>query len=268
MDINKETLQRLIEISIGTGNIIMPFYDGSKDIGLQTKDDSSPVTLADQHAEIFILEQLEKYFPDISIIAEEKAASGDIPDLDNGNGTYFFLVDPLDGTKEFINKRKEFTVNIAIIKGNEPVMGVIYAPALGDIYAGIKGENAFHLSEASSDLRDAKTMKMPRSNSPMIAVASRSYMNDDTKEFIDNNDIKETVSAGSSLKFCMLAAGKADIYPRFGRTMEWDIAAGDAILRAAGGVIVTIDGAPMTYGKRNQANDTDFANPYFIAKKA
>lgn len=269
MHINKDTLQKLIDIAIGAGEIIMPFYNGNKDIGTQSKDDSSPVTLADQDAEDFILEQLAGLFPDIPVVAEEKCANGDIPNLNDQETELFFLVDPLDGTKEFIQKRGEFTVNIALIKDKHPVAGVIYTPALGDIYAGLEEHGAYFIGKDTTEktLQNAQNLIITPKEKAEKAVASRSHMSAETTEFMQQNGIDDFISAGSSLKFCMVASGKADIYPRFGRTMEWDIAAGDAILRAAGGMTVTTDGKPMLYGKQNQSHDSDFANPFFIAKQ-
>lgn len=269
MQVDKDLLQRLINITIGAGDVIMPFYRGDKNVGVQKKDDSSPVTLADQQAENYILQELHVLFPDIPVIAEEKCSNGDVPDLDDEKENLFFLVDPLDGTKEFIQKRGEFTVNIALIKNGLPIAGVIYAPALGDIYAGAESYGAYFIGKdvVEKTLKNAKRLVIMPKEKAEKAVVSRSHMSKETTDFIQGNGIYEFISAGSSLKFCMVASGKADIYPRFGRTMEWDIAAGDAILRAAGGVTVTIDNEPMLYGKRNQSYDTDFANPCFIAKQ-
>lgn len=272
MKIDHGTLEIIIEIAVCAGDVIMPFYRDEIDIQENVKDDSSPVTLADQKAEIFIINELSKRFPDIPIVAEEMIANGDVPNINNQD--VFFLVDPLDGTKEFINKRDEFTVNIALIQSNEPVMGVVYVPVLDEIYAGLKDNGAYHFKNARNKLGEIYLEGISPirlcANKKEIkkAVASRSHMNDETKEFMKENGITEFISAGSSLKFCMVAIGDADVYPRFGRTMEWDTAAGDAVLRAAGGITVTTSGRPMVYKKQNQSHDADFANPFFIAKCA
>ncbi len=268
MRADKDLLQKLINITIGAGDVIMPFYRGDANMEIQKKDDSSPVTLADQQAEDHILKELNAIFPGTPVVAEEKCSNGDVPDLEAETGNLFFLVDPLDGTKEFIQKRGEFTVNIALIKDNVPIAGVIYAPAIGDIYAGAENYGAYLITKdvVEKTIKNAERLVIVPKGKAEKAVASRSHMSKETTDFIQDRGINEFISAGSSLKFCMVASGKADIYPRFGRTMEWDIAAGDAILRAAGGVTVTIDNKPMIYGKINQLHDSDFANPFFIAK--
>jgi len=267
----EEQLEILVEIAVGAGAVILPFYSGHKDMGAMIKDDCSPVTLADQQAEEFILEALAVAFPGIPVVAEEKCAAGDVPDLDAEGDGAFFLVDPLDGTKEFINGRDEFTVNIGLIRDGVPVMGVIYAPALRDVYVGgiESGAYCMHSLEDPDDflLSAAERIEMRPAGNFLTAVASRSHMNEETRTYMEERGISDFISAGSSLKFCLVAAGRADVYPRFGRTMEWDTAAGDAILRAAGGMTVRTDGSPFVYGKRNQAEDSDFANPFFIAGK-
>ncbi|MGH1403282.1 MAG: 3'(2'),5'-bisphosphate nucleotidase CysQ [Alphaproteobacteria bacterium] len=263
MNVCLDSLEEIVKVAVNAGDIIMPYYRGEKDIGVDVKTDESPVTLADQEAEQYIIQELEGLFPNIQIVAEEKAAAGDIPVLSNDE--MFFLVDPLDGTKEFIHNRDEFTVNIALIQYGKPIMGVVYAPALDDIYAGIDGEGAYFMSSRSVALGDAQMLNI-EPKTPVVAVASRSHMSDETQQFLDENGISDFISAGSSLKFCMVASGKADIYPRFGRTMEWDTAAGDAVVRAAGGRTVTVDNVPLRYGKQGRENDSDFANPFFIVK--
>ena len=246
-------------VALAAGKVIMMVYNG--EIAVTLKDDLSPVTEADQRAEALILVELRKHFPDIPIVAEEEAAAGRIPDV---AGLTFILVDPLDGTKEFINQRPDFTVNIALIENGLPVVGVVYAPARQVAYVGSReGAEKLIIGEDGTVTSRQKISVRARAEK-LTAVASRSHMSPETSAFIDSHSITDCTSIGSSLKFCMLAEGDADVYPRFGRTMEWDTAAGDAILRAAGGATVMTDGVALQYGKRNQADDLDFANPHFI----
>lgn len=239
------------------------------------KPDSSPVTEADERAEAIILAALAQHFADIPVIAEEAVAAGRIPDTGGGR---FFLVDPLDGTKEFIAGRNDFTVNIALIEDGVPTIGFVYAPALDIAYAGDRdrawkiglrktepGKVEFGSRYEISARTAIRCRAMLR---PPIAVASRSHLTPETESYLQRCGAAETRSIGSSLKFGLLAEGIADIYPRFSRTMEWDTAAGDAVLRAAGGRTITLDGAPLAYGKRGRADEADFANPDFIAEGA
>jgi len=253
----------LSDIAARAGEILMRHY-AAETIASRKKDDFSPVTAADEEAESFILAELLKLTPDVAVIAEEQVASGHIQKI----GTRFFLVDPLDGTKEFINRNGEFTVNIAEIVDGKPVRGVVYAPAKGRLWLGetpggawevpmqpgvkfaCNASHAIHVRTAPAD--------------GMIAVASRSHRDSKTEEYLEHYKIKDFISAGSSLKFCLVATGEADIYPRHGRTMEWDTAAGHAVLMAAGGSVTRIDGSPFIYGKSGE----DFANPFFVAKGA
>ncbi len=249
-------VETLIEISLNAGAEIMRIYKG--DIDVRTKDDASPVTDADEAAEEIIIAGLRAASPDIPIVAEESVNAGEIPDISGGR---FWLVDPLDGTKEFINRNGEFTVNIALIDQAIPVMGVVYAPALGKLYAG--GPEGAYLRQDEGNgkwsVDRAITVRAPPEKG-LTVVASRSHRNDETDAFIDRNNVAEIRTAGSSIKLCLIAEGQADLYPRLGRTMEWDIAAGHAVLKAAGGSVETIDGKPFTYGK------PAFENPHFIAR--
>jgi 3'(2'), 5'-bisphosphate nucleotidase len=192
-------------------------------------------------------------------------AAGAVPDIGGGA---FILVDPLDGTREFINRNGDFTVNIALVRDGAPSIGAVYAPARNTLYAGRPGEAT--VAELSPDgvVLSRRPMAARAAANPRRIVASRSHRTPETDSFIDRYPGAETVSVGSSLKFCLLANGEADLYPRFGRTMEWDTAAGDAVLRAAGGTTTLVDGDPFVYGKREQADDVDFANPWFIARGA
>ncbi|TZG27396.1 3'(2'),5'-bisphosphate nucleotidase CysQ [Sphingomonas montanisoli] len=257
-------LDQIVRIAIDAGKEIMAVYDAGP-CAAETKGDGSPVTEADARAEAVILAALAKISPDVPVVAEEEAAAGRIPEC----GGSFFLVDPLDGTKEFINRNGEFTVNIALISGDAPVAGVVYAPALGTIWAGAEGAGARMASVAGSVVGAWSDIAVrPANGRPIDVVASKSHMTDETKEFLERYKVGQLISVGSSLKFCQVAQGLADLYPRLGRTMEWDTAAGDAVLRAAGGMVKAIDGTPMRYGKRQQADDVDFANGWFVASGA
>ena len=257
-------LAGLMKTAHAAGTMIMQIYDASFDVS--SKADSSPVTEADTAAEKIIITHLKALAPGANIIAEEAVANGSIPEAT----AEFYLVDPLDGTREFINRNGEFTVNIALVRDGAPIAGVVYAPALNRIYAGESGTGAWVADIAAdqpwpADLHTAQltTPQLPASGAK--AVASRSHRDEKTETWLAQHNIAETVAAGSSLKFCLLAEGKAHLYPRFGRTMEWDTAAGHAVLAAAGGsVCVAETGAPLTYGKQERG----FDNPAFIASVA
>ena len=251
----------LIDCTLRAGEIIMRHY-ASESVAQRSKDDHSPVTAADEDAERFILGELARIAPGVPVIAEEEAAAGRMQTI----GSRFFLVDPLDGTKEFINRNGEFTVNIAEIIDGKPVRGVVLAPAKNRVFVGEASTGAF---EASVDMHMKAGPLKPIHvrNAPadgMTAVASRSHRDSKTDEYLAHYRIKDFISAGSSLKFCLVAAGEADIYPRHGRTMEWDTAAGHAVLIAAGGTMTTLDEKPFVYGKTADK----FANPFFVAKGA
>ena len=254
----------LIDLCLAAGTRILAIYGA--DFAITYKPDDSPVTAADTEAEAIILAGLEARYPDIAVVAEESVAAGKVPPPSDR----FFLVDPLDGSKEFISRNGEFTVNIALIENGVPVAGVVYAPALGRIWWGGDGLGCHSASVNGGDstaphLTDRAPIAVRQAGTGLCAVGSRSHGSGEGDPRLSHFDITDFRNAGSSLKFCLIAAGEADIYPRFGRTMEWDTAAGDAILRAAGGSVTCLDGAPLAYGKRDQANDSDFANPNFIA---
>ena len=245
-------LPHLINIAVSAGVKITEIY--GSDFGSAVKSDASPITAADTAAEAIILAGLKLHFPNIPIIAEEQQAAGQqIAVADR-----FVLVDPLDGTKEFISRNGEFTVNIGLIKNGRPICGVVYAPALNEIYVGEMGIGAFRAQTPSLQFTAIATRPCPALG-PTI-LASRSHRDAETEAFIASQKPTSITNAGSSLKFCRVAEGKADLYPRFGRTMEWDTAAGHAILTAAGGKLTNPDGSPFTYGKPG------FANGPFIAK--
>ena len=248
------------KVALAAGKAILEVYHAGPSVTL--KNDASPVTEADERAEAIILEGLAKAFPDIPVVAEESVAAGRVPDV---NGKAFFLVDPLDGTKEFINKRDDFTVNIALVKDGTPVAGIVYAPAKGAAWKGGDGKVEKILVDGDFNVTARTGIGCRAPSGELTAVASRSHNSPETEAFLREKGITSTKSVGSSLKFCLVAEGEADVYPRFGRTMEWDTAAGDAVLRAAGGMTVDLDGNPFRYGKTKQAHDSDFANGHFIA---
>lgn len=254
-------IQSLFErLAIDAGRQIMDVF--RRDFSVLEKDDCSPVTEADHAAEKIILAGLRGAFPDVPCVAEEECAAGHaVPEL----GSAFFIVDPLDGTKEFVKRHQDFTVNIALVRDGSPVVGVVLAPCSGRLFAGRPGRaEAMNISE-DGEVTERHRIAVRPAGTPLTIVASRSHFSPETEAFIRSVGTAELVSVGSSLKFCLLASGEADLYPRFTRTMEWDTAAGDAVLRAAGGVTRTLDGEALQYGKRNQAHDADFANPSFIA---
>lgn len=229
---------------------------------VELKADESPVTIADQEAERIILAHLERGFPEIPVIAEESVAAGKVPDI---AGKSFFLVDPLDGTREFLDKRQEFTVNIAYVENGAPVAGIVYAPALGIAFSGERGSAEKLVIDENFAITERMPIKVRKRPAESMALASFRHDSPETGLFLARHAISKCTNIGSSLKFCLLAEGKADVYPRFTRTMEWDTAAGDAVLRAAGGSTVTMDGQPLIYGKTGASADFDFANPHFVS---
>jgi 3'(2'), 5'-bisphosphate nucleotidase len=248
-------------LALDAGREIMRIFEAG--CSVEAKADTSPVTDADRASECIILEGLRDAFPDIVCVAEEEASAGVRP---GELGETFFLVDPLDGTKEFVARRSDFTVNIALIRNGAPEVGVVFAPCSGRFFSGRPGlaETLWVGDDYTIVARQRVSVREP--SMTQTVVASRSHNTPQTDEYIISLGAAEIVSVGSSLKFCLLAAGEADVYPRFSRTMEWDTAAGDAVLRAAGGMTRTVDGEPLSYGKRNIADDVDFANPFFIAR--
>ncbi|MFO1090463.1 MAG: 3'(2'),5'-bisphosphate nucleotidase CysQ [Hyphomicrobiales bacterium] len=251
------TAETLVTIALEAGEAILTVYAGA--IEVTRKADESPVTAADHAAEAVIVARLHAAFPGVPVVAEEGMAAGDEPK----DARRFFLVDPLDGTKEFISRNGEFTVNIALIDGGEPVAGVVYAPAIGRLFWGEKGKGAGEARVKDGKVEAATWRALSVCERPARprVVASRSHLDDHTRNWLDRLGDCEIVSAGSSLKFCLVAAGEADLYPRFGRTMEWDTAAGHAVLAAAGGEVNRAEGGRLSYGKRDHA----YANPAFIA---
>lgn len=246
----------LADIALEAGPAVMEVYACAAQS--RAKADGSPVTLADHRAEAIIVERLAALAPDIAVVAEEAAAAGATPIV----GRRFFLVDPLDGTREFIARNGEFTINIGLVEDGRPIAGAVYAPAVEKIWFGgrrafmARAETGARLA-APEDWRGLKTRPAPER---LTALASRSHCDPDTESFLARLGVAERVSAGSSIKFCVVAEGQADVYPRFAPTMEWDTAAGDAVLRAAGGAVLQLDGAPLVYGKAAQA----FRNGGFV----
>jgi 3'(2'),5'-bisphosphate nucleotidase len=227
-------------------------------LSVETKADSTPVTEADREAEGVILETLRKVLPGLPVIAEEQVAGGNIPDA----GSVFVLVDALDGTRDFINGGDDFTVNVGVIKDGAPVLGVVGAPARDQLWVGIAGQGAFSI-DAGGPWRPIKVR--PAHGGPLEIIASRSHRTPETDAFIARFPGARIVAAGSSLKFCAVAEGKADFYPRLGFTSQWDTAAGDAVLRAAGGRVLTLDGKPLRYGPGKESGAAAFLNPWFVA---
>ncbi|MDX7950636.1 3'(2'),5'-bisphosphate nucleotidase CysQ [Lichenihabitans sp. Uapishka_5] len=245
-------------IAVEAGAVVMRIYEAGATA--RFKADASPVCEADELAEALILTALRRVAPGIPVLAEEAAARGDRPLLDGR----FILVDPVDGTKEFLNRNGEFTVNIALIEHGVARAGAVYAPALGRLW--FAGEDAHTCQVApGAALEQAEGWHQLHSRAALpaglVVMASRSHADAATEDYLAALPVAERRSAGSSLKFCAIAAGEADLYPRFGPTMEWDTAAGDAVLRAAGGIVLSLDGAALRYGKKHD----DFRNGGFLA---
>lgn len=255
MTAGKPTIDELAEIAVAAGAAILDIY--ARPAAAATKADGSPVTEADTRAEAIILAQLNALAPAIPTVSEEAASRG----LISKTAEHFFLVDPLDGTKEFLSRNGEFTVNIALIEDGRPAMGVVYLPALGALYAG-SGAGAARAQVAGGRTGAWHAVRARQPSSGLDILASRSHMNEETEAFLRHYSVRHMIQAGSSLKFCRIAEGAADLYPRLGRTMQWDTAAGDAVLRAAGGRVVTLDGKPLAYGP---GGADPFANPHFVA---
>ena len=244
----------LADIAEAAGRVILEIYAG--DFAVREKADRSPVSDADERAEALILEALAGLAPGIPVVAEERAAAGEIPEVADRP---FFLVDPLDGTREFVQRRGEFTVNIALIVDGVPVLGAVHIPVAGETYWVARPGAA---PRAKARLVGGVSRSIAARRPPpdgLVAIASRSHRDRETDALLADLGVTETLAAGSSLKFCRVAEGAADVYPRFGPTSEWDTAAGHAVLAAAGGRVTTLDGGPFLYGKPG------FGNPGFIA---
>lgn len=235
------------------------------DFAVDRKSDQSPVTEADLAAEAAILDHLGASHVGIPVISEEAVSAGIIPEI----AAAYILVDPLDGTREFVNRNGEFTVNIALVVDGEPVLGAVFAPALDEAFWGLKGQGAFRSGIGADEAAmraDATRIEVAKGRSESWrAVASRSHLSPETEAFLARNPIGETMSFGSSLKLCRLAEGCADIYPRLSPTNQWDIAAGDAVLRAAGGITVDMQGQVFRYEAPKPLRAKGFLNPWFVA---
>ena len=257
---------RLLPAVMAAARVQMHYFRSGT--AVTAKSDASPVTAADQESEALLVAALTSVAPGIPIVAEEAVAAGVIPDLTGAAAREFFLVDPLDGTREFVADRPEFTITIALVRDGVPRFGLIYAPALSLFYVTVGDGEAIeaHLTPADNvtAMTDLNAVPIRSRAAPvdgLVALASRSHGSAGTDAFLGQYRIARRTSAGSSLKFCALAKGDADIYSRCGPTCEWDTAAGHAILAAAGGSVTTLDGRPLTYGKKG----TRFLNPDFVA---
>ncbi|MBD3665290.1 3'(2'),5'-bisphosphate nucleotidase CysQ [Sulfitobacter sp. TSTF-M16] len=255
MDYTK-LMQVMRTLALQAGDKIMEIYERD-DFDVKSKSDDSPVTAADEAADAIISAGLRAAFPDVMLVTEEQAATH------SAKGDTFLIVDPLDGTKEFIHRRGDFTVNIALVEGGVPTRGVVYAPAKSRMFftradgQAVEEQGPFE-KEDVGPMREISVSNAD--NSALMVVASKSHRDQATDDYIGKYAVKDMTSAGSSLKFCLVATGEADLYPRLGRTMEWDTAAGHAVLAGAGGQVVRFDDlTPLVYGK------ADFANPFFIA---
>lgn len=253
---------RLLPSILAAGRLEVGYFRSG--LAVAHKNDASPVTIADQEAEAILHAGLAAAAPNIPVIAEEAAAAGHIPAI----GDRFFLVDPLDGTKSFISGNRDFTVNVALIENGRPTFGVVYAPATGRMFASLGPDIAIEaLVQPDSVVTSFRDMQATRITTrrpdlqALAAIASRTHGTAEAEAFLLRCGVKERRNIGSSLKFCLVARGEADLYPRFGSIYEWDTAAGHAILQAAGGCVTLFDGRDLAYGK----SDKQFKNPDFIA---
>lgn len=262
-------LFNLLQVAVNAGKMILKIYE--KDFTVEYKEDESPLTEADQQANKVITDELTKLYPEIPILSEESKAA---PFETRNKWDYFWLVDPLDGTKEFVKKNGEFTVNIALINKGRPVLGIVYVPVKHVLYFGGQGIGSYK-TEDSSLLNNCKTIKdainiskkLPLekdADRPFTVVGSRSHMSDETRDYINDQEKKhgkiDVISIGSSLKLCLVAEGKAEVYPRFAPTMEWDTGAGHAVVEFSGAKVIKAENKePLEYNKEN------LLNPWFIA---
>lgn len=244
------SIDALLPLVREAGQRVLEVY--ATDFAVRGKADASPVTEADERAEAVILAGLAKLWPDIPVVAEESVAAGRVPRV----GQRFWLVDPLDGTKEFVSRNGEFTVNVGLVEQGRPVLGVVLVPVLDRLYAGAEGQGAF--VEEKGARRAIGCRDVPAEG--LTVLGSRSHGDAKAMDaFLAGRKVAGFRAAGSSLKVCLVAAGEADLYPRFGRTMEWDLAASHAVLSAAGGRLQTLEKAELRYGKPG------WENPHFVA---
>ena len=246
-----ELIEPIVALAREAGDAILEVY--ATDCDVQSKDDESPLTQADLASHRCIVAGLEAQTPELPIISEESG----LPGFDErGRWSRYWLIDPLDGTKEFVNRNGEFTVNIALIEAGKPVFGVVHVPVQGKTYVGCEG----HGAELRTGEQPAQKIRVAdASASPVRVVGSRSHRGASLDAFIRNLGDCDLVPMGSSLKFCVVAEGGADVYPRLGPTSEWDTAAAHAVVEQAGGAVVTLDGKPMMYNQKE-----DILNPYFM----
>ncbi len=263
---HRKLAEALLPVVLRAGAVEMSYFGAG--VAVEHKADRSPVTVADREAEEMIVEALAAAAPGVPVVAEELAAAGRAPPT----GDAFFLVDPLDGTREFIHARREFTINIGLVMGGRPVFGLIYAPALGSLYATLGADKAVALhgiapsgDAAAIALDGGKILRTsPPDPRGLVVHESRSRASPNLGALFKHHKVRDRKQAASSLKFCLVAEGVSDIYAQFGETSEWDTAAGEAILVAAGGAVTTLDGAPLAYGPHGRGG-TGFANPPFLA---
>lgn len=240
-------------IAVAAGRAVLDRYE--EGCGCSWKQDGSPVTRADVESEAIVSEGLAAAFPGVPVVAEEAAAAGYVPTC----GATFLLVDPLDGTREFLDRNGEFTVNIALIEHGSPVCGAVYAPALAILWLGDVADGVAESMTVAPAAPALPAVRHPLGCRPfpaggMVALVSRSHLDRDSEDFLSRLPVAERRAAGSSLKFCQIAAGEGDVYPRFSPTMEWDTAAGQAVLMAAGGAVMTPEGGLFRYGKPGYRN--------------
>jgi 3'(2'), 5'-bisphosphate nucleotidase len=255
LNLQPSILDHIGDIARRAGAAIMEIYQG--EFRVECKTDDSPLTCADRAAHEVIVAGLNALAPEIPVLSEE---GKEIPPAVRREWPRFWLVDPLDGTKEFIKRNGEFTVNIALVEGGEPVLGVVYVPAQGTLFGGMKGEGAWR--QAGEGLAERISVRRADRVRGLTVVMSRSHPSPELGEYLKGVHVAEAIEVGSSLKLCAVAEGRADLYPRLGPTMEWDTAAGQAVVEAAGGSVTTLGGVPLRYNKEN------LLNPHFIVRGA
>lgn len=247
----KKLIEPIVSLSIEAGQAILEVYSTNFDV--QEKDDASPLTQADLASHRCIDAALRQLTPDVPIISEESG----LPEFaERSSWNRYWLIDPLDGTKEFVNRNGEFTVNIALVENGRPLLGVVHVPVTGVTYLGCEGHGA---EKRSGNTHAEKIQVALESASPVRVVGSRSHRGASLDAFLESLGDFEMHPMGSSLKFCRVAEGAADIYPRLGPTSEWDTAAAQAVVEQAGGQVLELDGAPLTYNRK-----ADILNPYFL----
>lgn len=261
-DTSSDTLEKLgpsiLDTMLEAGKVVMEVFH--TDFEVFGKDDKSPVTEADRRGEEVISAALTQIAPDIPLVGEEAKSEGHCPDISGG---VFWLVDPLDGTKEFIKRGSDFTVNIGLIKDGVPIAGYVFAPALNKLYWGISGKGAWIADVEEGVIKNQQTVEARQADPEnLVIVASKSHRSPELEAWLSHFPNADHVSIGSSLKLCLIATGEADLYPRLGPTCEWDTAAAHAVLLAAGGSVEVSGGEPLTYAK----DLTTFLNPWFLCR--